>query len=684
MKIVELFIENFRGIKLLDLRELTDIVVLVGTNGSGKSSVFDAIRFMKSSYGSYNPQHEELTHFFGEFQASRLDQYFHTLARDKSKPIDLRMRLELTPEEISYLKANAVPILRALVSSRANYPMPGPLANAASFLLSMRNSESLNKQVQEAFDEFVRQTEAPLVARVTMSATEHHLEPNMAISAVLSTYHPECMGVFDFHGPDRLYQREGGGDTAAGDARNERQRQHALYNYSGKYANLRAELSGAFTKELLRRVGTEQQLAAGQTAKTFKHLFSTFLPDKAFLGPKVSAAGGLTFPISSDDSTYDVNELSSGEREIVLGYVRLIDDGLSNSVIIIDEPELHLNPAITRRLPQFYAESFVAVAKNQLWLASHCESLVRSARNIDGTSIVSLQPPSGDRPQATLVGDSETLEGAIANLVGVRYRADQMVILLEGEGDEFDKEMVNRLFPDVARDVQLVCVGNKDRVLKILDRLNSIAEQSRMQAVEFRAIVDRDFEPINTSLVASWDVFHIENYLLDATHVLRVFRRLMGARCPLLTTDDVEAEMNAAATSLLDNLIVEVMERHCHDTLRSQLATSFDRGGGTAVQAAVAAVDQTKKRLLEVADGALSQDSLVSFERRRRAELAGALANGQWRVEFRGRDILKQLIQRVEKSLRYERFRNLILAEMESSGHKPDGMAATLKRIMDR
>ena len=66
MKIENLEIYNFRGIREVHLNNLGTMVVIAGQNGSGKSCIFDAIRLLKSLYGGY--QANEWQQWMGEFQ----------------------------------------------------------------------------------------------------------------------------------------------------------------------------------------------------------------------------------------------------------------------------------------------------------------------------------------------------------------------------------------------------------------------------------------------------------------------------------------------------------------------------------------------------------------------------------------------------------------------------------------
>jgi AAA15 family ATPase/GTPase len=66
MKIDNLIIINFRGIRRAIAKGLGDTIIIAGQNGSGKSCIFDAIQLLKSVYGGY--VQNEWQQFFGEFQ----------------------------------------------------------------------------------------------------------------------------------------------------------------------------------------------------------------------------------------------------------------------------------------------------------------------------------------------------------------------------------------------------------------------------------------------------------------------------------------------------------------------------------------------------------------------------------------------------------------------------------------
>src|SRR3989475_5657207 len=111
MQITSLTVVNFRAITRIELRNLPPSVVIAGPNGCGKSCVFDAIRLLKSVYGGYQPN--EWQSWFGEFQISfnQRDTDWLVLFQNRAISLDVEAAFALSPEEISFLKANARKIL---------------------------------------------------------------------------------------------------------------------------------------------------------------------------------------------------------------------------------------------------------------------------------------------------------------------------------------------------------------------------------------------------------------------------------------------------------------------------------------------------------------------------------------------------------------------------------------------
>jgi predicted ATPase len=80
----------------------------------------------------------------------------------------------------------------------------------------------------------------------------------------------------------------------------------------------------------------------------YQELFAELLPNKK-LQP-IDPASPREFQYSYEGTTLPFNNLSSGEQEVVKIVFDLARKDIRHSVVIIDEPELHLHPALAFKL----------------------------------------------------------------------------------------------------------------------------------------------------------------------------------------------------------------------------------------------------------------------------------------------------------------------------------------------
>ena len=98
----------------------------------------------------------------------------------------------------------------------------------------------------------VRSGSLSLTANQRANRAEVDVTKSFLAELMFSIYKPQELGVIDYHGPHRTYNRELlGAVNLTIDATDERSRQHALYNYSNKYANLKSEMASAYVRHLL-------------------------------------------------------------------------------------------------------------------------------------------------------------------------------------------------------------------------------------------------------------------------------------------------------------------------------------------------------------------------------------------------------------------------------------------------
>jgi hypothetical protein len=207
------------------------------------------------------------------------------------------------------------------------------------------------------------------------------LNPCLPAQIVFQAYEPDNLGVIEYHSASRAYVRQDVGGINL-DARQfqEQRRQHGLYNWQAKYQNIKTELASAYVRGLIASSAGGEPAAHDNLNETLTDLFNTFFPEKKYLGARALPDGNLEFPVRlASGRTHDIDELSSGEKEILYGYLRLRNSIPRGSIILLDEPELHLNPSLLQGFAAFYHRHLGVAQGNQIWMVTRLIRLSRGA-----------------------------------------------------------------------------------------------------------------------------------------------------------------------------------------------------------------------------------------------------------------------------------------------------------------
>ncbi|GAB2798984.1 AAA family ATPase [Dyella kyungheensis] len=692
MKIESLRISNFRGIADVSMRDLGNIVIIAGQNGSGKSCVFDAIRLVKSVYGGY--QANEWQQWMGEFQINLTNSAadFTSIFNNPQRDVIIDCEFKMASEERAFIANNARDLLREKIW-KVILPEAYSWGRTASmFATQVRDREAeVANRVEQEYAMLMSELQGPTISAAfcIRPGMPPEIRNSIALSIVFSTFRPRQIGVVDFHGAQRHYGRESvQGINLNLDANEQQRSQTALYNYAAKYNNVKSEMAASYVKEILAERAGFDDARQSTLTETLQELFQTFFPEKVFLGPQPTKAGSLTFPVRiGENSAHDLDELSAGEKEILYGYLRIRNSAPRYSIILLDEPELHLNPRLIRGLPEFYRKNLGESLENQIWLVTHSDALLREVVGREAYNVYHMLPCASVTPgdnQLKALSVKEDLDLALIDMVGdlAAYHPGAKVIILEGGGDsDFDKRVVSTLFPEIGRQANLISGTNKQRVKALLDILEKAAVEGDVP-LKFFCITDSDGESLSTERTNqfSWDVYHIENYFLDPDYILRVVKELEPGRA--LTRDDVHNALWGAAKDTLPVLLRRDLSAHTNVALVRSINTEFDPAAPDLADAAAAAVVRSMDKLSKASLG-LNADLLRVFAEERNSYYQNGLSGESWMKIFPGRDVLRRLVQKLNITVSYEALRNLILAKMSQDGHRPSGMVKVLSKVID-
>ena len=115
--------------------------------------------------------------------------------------------------------------------------------------------------------------------------------------------------------------------------------------------------------------------------REFNLIFDNLLPGKRLAGVSFNALGLLKVLVKEEASgrIFDIDQMSSGEKGLVLTFIFIRLTMEKGGVILLDEPELHLNAAVQAKIVPFLVEHCVKPLSLQAFVCTHSPEIVRTA-----------------------------------------------------------------------------------------------------------------------------------------------------------------------------------------------------------------------------------------------------------------------------------------------------------------
>ena len=262
------------------------------------------------------------------------------------------------------------------------------------------------------------------------------------------------------------------------------------------------------------------------------------------IGNIEASEGTLYFSKSDHPREFEFNVLSSGEKEVVdlLLDLYLRKDDFDDTIFLIDEPELHINTSIQKKL--LLEINNLVGANCQIWIATHSIGFLRALQDELKNECQIVHFPAGvnlaSTPQTITPAVKsrakwlEIFETALDDLTGLV--SPKRIIYCEGRdrpdahGVErgLDAKVFNNIFTDKYHDTLFISSGGNTE----LDQRSEIAIAILTKVfleIEILVLKDRDISsgkqnseqdrqvylqnnPPNHRVIKRWE---IENYLYD-------------------------------------------------------------------------------------------------------------------------------------------------------------------------
>jgi energy-coupling factor transporter ATP-binding protein EcfA2 len=399
--------------------------------------------------------------------------------------------------------------------------------------------------------------------------------------------------------------------------------------------------------------------------KRFKEAFGELLAPKKLLDPDPR---DQSLYFEYEGQRFPVSVLSSGEREVVNIVFDFLLHDPSDSIVVFDEPELHLHPELSYKLLHALRN---AGARNQFIFVTHSPDIITASLE---HSVVFVAPakPDGSNQAVPVKEDDATNEALrlIGQSVGI-VSLGKRIVLIEGGQTSLDKQTYGAILKNRFPGLVLVPSGGKG----LIQSFHSIADDVLSRAlwgVEFFMLCDRDALPASSEATAVeakgagrlrvLKRYHLENYFLEERVLARLFEGWENDHSWLHDEGKVLHRLQEIARSMVPYgtaLIVaakqrerfgnlDLMVKSCHGKSVDELATLvLDRN------------NVESGRFAKASDA----NELETLVRETHTSLSASVEDGSWKVVLPGKPILEQFARAA--GVTSGRLKTRYLAEVE-------------------
>lgn len=239
---------------------------------------------------------------------------------------------------------------------------------------------------------------------------------------------------------------------------------------------------------------------------------------------------------------------------------------IRHSVIIVDEPELHLHPTLTFKLIETLKT--IGDHTNQFIFLTHSADLISTYYSTGDVYFIDAIQTGAN--QGHKLSDLSHSHKEVVQLIGQNlglFAVGKKLIFVEGENSSIDRLTYHTIVQTVAPDAKVIPVGS---VVNI-NTLSTIEEQIRNSIFGIDIFMIRDRDGLDDNQIKEIEKNgrvrclkrrHIENYFLDAEILFKVAEKLyLTLTNPLLTKELIEAETKKIAEATINfNLLKNTKE----------------------------------------------------------------------------------------------------------------------------
>jgi energy-coupling factor transporter ATP-binding protein EcfA2 len=338
-----------------------------------------------------------------------------------------------------------------------------------------------------------------------------------------------------------------------------------------------------------------------------------------------------------------VDTLSSGERQVVNIAFDIILRSPSDSIFVIDEPELHLHPELSFKL----IRTLQGIGENnQFVFFTHSADIISSS--IDDT-VLFMRPPNGGANQAVKAGrDDDATQGLklLGHSIGV-ISLGRKIVLIEGEDASTDKKVYSSILGNGISDFVLLPVGSV-QTLHNFEKIRERILDKAIWGVDFYMVCDHD-APYHDGILADDCAhprlkkigrYHIENYFLEEEILAQVFEDIDTEAEWLRDPARVNSELKSLAAQKLSYATALVVARDVWSRGGNVKILPKACDGANEVQLVDLVAEMANREIARVGQ-LLKAEEIVALTQSTYRTLQESLEGNDWKFKIPAKSVLR-------------------------------------------
>jgi len=410
-----------------------------------------------------------------------------------------------------------------------------------------------------------------------------------------------------------------------------------------KLANRDNKLA-AFVKANPSRTGAEALEALPDPFLPYQDVFARLVPGKTLEPIDPKAPREFHYRIG-DGSPMPFGSLSSGEQEVVKIAFDLIWKQVTHSIILLDEPELHLHPTLAFRLIETL--KYLGAGTNQLVLFTHSADLISTYFSTG--NVFFIDSTNAQSNQAQKLSTLTTDHAAVARSAGANlglFAVGKRIVFVEGNEASVDRLVYHKVAQIAFPDAYVMPVGSVENI----SALRSVIAELGQAIFGIELFLIRDRDGLTDGLVRSLEentrfrclrARHVENYLLDEEVLADVAKALyLPASC--CDPQRIGQSIRTIATASIMPAVIWNVREHIRiaGALAQPTIRSPDR---LTLDEVIGQINNQVSASLSEVNLALGQDALTETIKAEHGRLVTALTTDAYKRLLPGKIIFNRL-----------------------------------------